>query len=83
MICIGLPPKPSPIPVLPEDFIVRRITIVGTSTGTLEDTNEALKFLARGQVKPRIVENGLEDFDKVLEEIEIATVEGRVVIKLP
>lgn len=83
MVCIGLPPKPSPIPVLPEDFIARGIKIFGTSTGTLEDTNEALEFLGRGQVKPRIVEKGLEDIDKVLEEIEKATVEGRVVIKLP
>ncbi|KAJ9137852.1 alcohol dehydrogenase [Pleurostoma richardsiae] len=82
MVCIGLPPKPSPIPVLPEDFIARGITIKGTSTGTLEDTNEALGFLARGEVKPRITVRSLGEVDSALREIEEAKVEGRIVLQL-
>ncbi|GAO51923.1 GroES-like protein [Saitoella complicata NRRL Y-17804] len=82
LICIGLPPKPSPIPVLPEDFIARGIRIMGTSTGTLPDTVEALEFLARGQIKPRIEVRGLGDVEEVLKEIEGAKVNGRIVIKM-
>jgi propanol-preferring alcohol dehydrogenase len=82
LVCIGLPPKPSPIPVLPEDFIARGIKIMGTSTGTLKDTEEALEFLARGEVRPQIVEKGLRDVEQVLEDIEGARVEGRVVIRI-
>lgn len=82
MVCIGLPPKPSPIPVLPEDFIARGIKIIGTSTGTLEDTEEALEFLARGEVRPHVVEKGLGEVSQALEEIEGAKVNGRIVIKM-
>ncbi|KIW15643.1 hypothetical protein PV08_05692 [Exophiala spinifera] len=82
MVCIGLPPRPSPIPVLPEDFIARGIKIMGTSTGTLKDTEEALDFVAQGLVKPRLVEKSLDDIESVLEDIEHAKVEGRVVIRM-
>ncbi|KIX07985.1 uncharacterized protein Z518_02639 [Rhinocladiella mackenziei CBS 650.93] len=82
LVCIGLPPIPSPIPVFPEDFIARGIKIVGTSTGTLKDTEEALEFVARGQVKPRLVERSLDDIAQVLDDIEQAKVEGRVVVKI-
>jgi propanol-preferring alcohol dehydrogenase len=82
LVCIGLPPKPSPIPVLPEDFIARGIKIMGTSTGTLKDTEEALGFLARNEVKPQITERPLGHISEVLEEIENAKVGGRIVIKL-
>ncbi|KAK5231417.1 hypothetical protein LTR99_000266 [Exophiala xenobiotica] len=82
LVCIGLPPKPSPIPVLPEDFIARGIKIMGTSTGTLKDTQEALEYVARGEVKPRLVERSLDDIEQVLKDIEEAKVEGRVVIKV-
>ncbi|PSS27065.1 hypothetical protein M430DRAFT_94465 [Amorphotheca resinae ATCC 22711] len=81
-VCIGLPPKASPIPVIPEDFIARGIKLMGTSTGTLEDTEEALQFLARKEIKPQIVERGLGEVSLVLEEIEGAKVEGRIVIKV-
>lgn len=74
--------KPSPIPVLPEDFIVRGIKIRGTSTGTLEDSEEALGFLARKEVKLRVVERELKEVSRVLDEIEEAKVEGRIVIKM-
>lgn len=82
LVCIGLPPKPSPIPVLPEDFIARGIKLMGTSTGTLQDTAEALAFVARREVKPRLLEMSLDEVPMALDEVEKAKVEGRIVIKL-
>lgn len=82
MVCIGLPPKPSPIPVLPEDFIARGIKIIGTSTGSLQDTEEALEFVARKEVKPHLEERTLDDVSRALDEIEAAKVSGRIVIRL-
>ena len=82
LVCIGLPPQPSPIPVIPEDFIARGIKLMGTSTGTLEDTAEALAFLARKEVKPHIEERSLQDIEKALVDIEAAKVEGRIVVRL-
>lgn len=82
MVCIGLPPKPSLIPVLPEDFIARGIQIMGTSTGTLEDTDEALGFLERGQIKTHVVERSLNEVEDVLKAIEEGKVLGRAVIRI-
>lgn len=82
MVCIGLPPKPFPIPVIPEDFISRGIKIMGTSTGTVVDTEEALAFVARKEVKPQLLDRSLDDISQVLRDIEDAKVQGRIVIKL-
>lgn len=82
MVCIGLPPQSSPIPVLPEDFIARGIRIMGTSTGTLQDTDEALGFLERGEIKTHVVEKSLADVDDVLEEIAQSRLSGRAVIRM-
>ncbi|OIW25473.1 alcohol dehydrogenase [Coniochaeta ligniaria NRRL 30616] len=82
MVCVGLPNKPSPIPVLPEDFIARGIKIIGTSTGTLEDTDEALGFLARGEIKTHVVEGSLDEVEHILEGIEKGKISGRAVIRI-
>ena len=82
MVCIGLPPKPSPIPVLPEDFVGTGITIMGTSTGSLQDTDEALAFLARGEIKTHVQETTLAQVEDVLKAIEEGKVSGRAVIRI-
>lgn len=82
MVCIGLPPQSSPIPVLPEDFVARGIRIMGTSTGTLEDTDEALGFLERGEIKTHVVMRSLSEVEDVLEEIAQGKVSGRAVIRM-
>ncbi|ERT02385.1 alcohol dehydrogenase, propanol-preferring [Sporothrix schenckii 1099-18] len=82
LVCIGLPLRPTPIPVLPEDFVARGLRLEGTSTGDRTDTAEALEFVARGQVKPQIVERQLGEIEAILEEIEKGTVHGKSVIKI-
>ncbi|KAJ9133474.1 alcohol dehydrogenase [Coniochaeta hoffmannii] len=82
MVCVGLPVRPSPIPVLPEDFVARGIRILGTSTGTLRDTDEALGFLERGEIKTHGVERSLAEVEDVLEEIAQGKVSGRAVIRV-
>lgn len=82
LVCIGAPVKSENIPVSPEDFIARGIRIVGTSTGTLEDTEEALAFVARGEVTPRVQETGLDTVEQALQQIEDGKVEGRLVVRI-
>ena len=82
MVCVGLPPKPSPTPVLPEDLTARETKIMGTFTGTLKDIEEAFDSVARGLVKPRLAEKCLDDIENVLEDIEHAKVEWMVVIRM-
>ncbi len=71
-----------PLPLLPDDFIARGIRVVGTSTGTLADTREALEFVANGAVKPRVEERRLEDVEQALEDLEAGRVEGRIVLRI-
>ncbi len=54
---------------------------MGTSTGTLQDTQEALSFLSRGEVKPHVSERGLHEVDQALADLEAGAIEGRVVIR--
>lgn len=82
LVCIGLPSKPTPLPLGPEDFVARGIKVMGTSTGDRQDTAEALSFVAKGQVKPQLIERRLEDIGEILNEIENGTVQGKCVVKI-
>ena len=79
LICIGLPPQGQNIPIGPADFIGRGLRVLGTSTGTLQDTLEALGFVRRGQVKPRCIPAKLDDVNGLLEQLEKGQVAGRYV----
>jgi propanol-preferring alcohol dehydrogenase len=70
------------IPAEPADFIGRGLRIMGTSTGTLQDTQEALELARRGLVKPMCVEAKLEDVDGLLVQLEKSQIAGRYVVKL-
>lgn len=82
LVCIGLPPKPTALPVGPADFVARGIKVMGTSTGDRQDTVEALDFVTKGHVKPQLIERGLEEIEDILKEIENGTVQGKSVIKI-
>ncbi|KAJ5619450.1 hypothetical protein N7510_003434 [Penicillium lagena] len=82
LVCIGLPPKSTPLPLGPEDFVGRGIKVMGTSTGDRQDTLEALAFVAKGQVKPQLIEKRLADIEDILKEIEDGTALGKTVIKI-
>jgi propanol-preferring alcohol dehydrogenase len=82
MVCVGLPPKSESIPATPADFIARGIKIIGSSSATVQDIEEAMEFLAKGDVKPEINMKKLDEVEEVLADIEAGAVEGRVVIAI-
>ncbi|KAJ5272586.1 alcohol dehydrogenase [Penicillium angulare] len=82
LVCIGLPAKAAKLPLGPEDFVARGIKVMGTSTGDRQDTLEALDFVARGEVKPQLIERSIEDIEKILKELENGTSQGKSVIKI-
>lgn len=82
MVCIGLPDEPTIIPVSPQDFIGRGIKLMGSSTGNIEDTEEALDFVAKGLVKPILTHKGFADINQVIADMANAKLEGRVVVKI-
>lgn len=80
MVCIGLPNVQTQLPVGPEFFVGKGIRILGTSTGSLEDTIESLKYVANGSVKAHVVEQKLESLQSVLEDLEKGDLLGRIVL---
>lgn len=67
-------------PMGPEYFVAKNVRLTGTSTGTMKDTQEALEYLRRGQVKPIIVHKKLEDIPACLDQLEKGDAVGRFVI---
>lgn len=67
-------------PVGPEYFVAKGVRLTGTSTGTMDDTKEALEFLRSGQVKPIIVEKELDEISACLDHLEKGDAVGRFVV---
>lgn len=80
MVCIGLPNVPTQLPVGPEYFVGKGIRILGTSTGSIEDTKESLAYAANGSVKAHVLEQNLDSLQSVLDNLEKGDQLGRVVL---
>ncbi|KAI9146937.1 alcohol dehydrogenase [Paramyrothecium foliicola] len=80
LVCIAL--SSAPITATPTDFVIRGITVMGSSTGTVEDTEEALNYVARGEVKPLYTEYALDEIAHVLDKLEVGEIVGKAVLKV-
>ncbi|OJZ86993.1 hypothetical protein ASPFODRAFT_207375 [Aspergillus luchuensis CBS 106.47] len=81
IVCIGITPNKMHFPIGPEYFVARGVRLTGSSTGTMEDTREALQYVRDGRVKPMIVEVRLEDIGACLQALEKGEGDGRFVVK--
>jgi len=77
---VGLPPGEFPAPIF--DVVLKRITIRGSIVGTRQDLAEAIAFAAEGKVRAHIHEAPLEDVNRVLQDLEAGTIDGRIVLRL-
>lgn len=73
-------PQKMTFPIGPEYFVAKGVRLTGTSTGTLEDTKEALELLRAGKVKPIIIEKNIEDIPWCLEQLEKGDAVGKYVV---
>ena len=69
-------------PIGPEYFIGKGIRLIGTSLGTMKDTEEALACLIDGKVKTIVVPKKLGDIGKCLDLLEHGESAGRFVVDL-
>ncbi|OJJ47852.1 hypothetical protein ASPZODRAFT_131445 [Penicilliopsis zonata CBS 506.65] len=79
IVCIGITPTKMHFPLGPEYFVAKGVRLTGGSTGTIQDTKEALEYVRDGRVKPIIVEKTLEQIQSCLESLEKGDVMGRFV----
>ncbi|KAJ5728165.1 hypothetical protein N7493_004495 [Penicillium malachiteum] len=71
LVCIG---------IRPEYFVAKGVRLLGSSTGTMNDTKEALDFVRDGRVKPITVKKKLGDIQECLTAIEAGEIVGRYII---
>lgn len=57
-------------------------SIRGSTTGTLQDVDDALDFTVRGLVHPVLTKGTLEDLDSLVQQMATGKLMGRAVIKL-
>ncbi|CAD5216904.1 unnamed protein product [Bursaphelenchus xylophilus] len=62
--------------------VIRTITVKGSYVGTRQDTDEALKFFARGQVKIPTEVAPLSELPAIYERMQKYQINGRVVLDL-
>ncbi|KAJ5722733.1 hypothetical protein N7488_000768 [Penicillium malachiteum] len=80
LVCIGITSTPMQFPIGPEYFVAKGVRLLGSSTGTMNDTEEALEFVRDGRVKPITVKKKLADIQECLTAIEAGEIVGRYII---
>lgn len=65
LVCVGIPPPDQAMSLHPLTLIDRGITVIGTLVGTRTETLEALEFVRRGAVKPKVKLIRFEELDRV------------------
>ncbi|KXL47433.1 MAG: hypothetical protein FE78DRAFT_537116 [Acidomyces sp. 'richmondensis'] len=80
LFCIGITPTKMHFPVGPEYFVSRGVRLMGGSTGTMQDTHDALALFRLGKVRPVVIEKKLGDIQACLDAMENGDVFGRYVV---
>lgn len=75
----GLPPGAFPADIF--DIVLRAITIRGSIVGTRQDMIEALDFYARGEIRPTVAVETLDDINDIFERMEQGRIDGRIVMR--
>lgn len=74
LMCVGIPPPDQTFSIHPLQFIACGYKIKGSSVGTRRDTLEALGFVQRGLVKPRVQWAELSRLGELMQDV----VKGKV-----
>ncbi|MBB2203260.1 alcohol dehydrogenase AdhP [Gluconacetobacter tumulisoli] len=74
----GLPPGEFPISIF--DMVMAGTTVRGSIVGTRLDMIEALSFFADGKVRTVVAPERLENINRIFDDLEHGTVQGRMVI---
>lgn len=81
VMCVGMPPTGTAFAGDdPMFLILRNIKVIGTLTGSLRDTKEALSFAARGLLKPIYEAFSIDQLPEAVAKLRAGNVRGRCVI---
>lgn len=74
LMCVGIPPPNGTFSIHPLWFVSLGYKILGSAVGTRRDTLEALEFVKRGLVKPKVQWAALSDLSTLMDHV----VKGKV-----
>lgn len=78
LMCVGIPPPDGTFSVHPLQFIANGYTVKGSSVGTRKDTLEALEFVRRGLVTPKVQWAKLGSMAELMDDVG----KGKVCLRL-
>ncbi|KAG9318001.1 chaperonin 10-like protein [Chiua virens] len=81
VLLLGVPTS-TPLPVPFDVLVGKQLKLIGSMTGTRQDTIEALELVARGKVTVHYTVRPLEELESVFDEMERGKIVGRVVLKI-
>ncbi|POS74974.1 hypothetical protein DHEL01_v206636 [Diaporthe helianthi] len=82
LMSVGIPPPEGVFNVHPLMFIASGWRIMGSAVGTRRDTLEALEFIKRGLVKPKVQWAELDRLADLMDDVSKGKVQGKYVIDL-
>ncbi|PCD26774.1 hypothetical protein BFJ63_vAg4706 [Fusarium oxysporum f. sp. narcissi] len=82
LMCVSILPEEAKISFHPLWFIDNGWTVKGSAVGTRADILEALQFVKRRLVIPKIKRANLEDIEGLMEQMSKGQLEGKYVMKL-
>lgn len=82
MSCCGIAPDFAQIKTPAATITIKNLKIVGNLIGSMQEGIEAMEFVRRGAVKPKVQVREFAELPKVYEQLERGEIEGRVVLKV-
>ncbi|KAI9723536.1 MAG: hypothetical protein M1828_004132 [Chrysothrix sp. TS-e1954] len=80
--CVGIPPGKQYIETPVSSIVIRGLRIQGNLVGSLKECLEAVEYVRRGLVKPRIEVRAFDELPQVYDDLEQGRIAGRVVLKV-
>jgi propanol-preferring alcohol dehydrogenase len=65
LVCVGFPPPEQMVTFHPQLLVSKNVHIVGSAVGTRKDIWDAIGFVERGVVKPKVERAKLEDLSDI------------------
>jgi D-arabinose 1-dehydrogenase-like Zn-dependent alcohol dehydrogenase len=62
--------------------VIKGFRVLGTSTSTRAEANEALRVAANSGIRPVVEIRGMADIERTMQDLKKGSIKGRVVIDL-
>ena len=82
MSCCGIAPDMAKMETPTATIVIKNLKIVGNLIGSAKEALDAVDFVRRGVVKPKVQVRKFSELPQIYEELEKGQIEGRVVLKV-